>query len=44
MLNNKSEIGAGIFLFLFASVFFVQALGYDYLGSLGPGPGFFQLG
>ncbi|MEH6946136.1 tripartite tricarboxylate transporter TctB family protein [Bacillus sp. JJ634] len=42
VLNNKSEIGAGVFLFLFASVFFVQALGYEYLGSLGPGPGFFS--
>ncbi|QGQ45614.1 tripartite tricarboxylate transporter TctB family protein [Metabacillus sediminilitoris] len=42
MLNNKSEMGAGIFLFLFASVFFVQALGFEYLGSLGPGPGFFS--
>lgn len=42
MLNYKSEMGAGIFLFLFASVFFVQALGYEYLGSLGPGPGFFS--
>lgn len=42
MINNKSEMGAGILLFIFASVFFVQALGYEYWGSLGPGPGFFS--
>ncbi|WP_338450645.1 tripartite tricarboxylate transporter TctB family protein [Niallia oryzisoli] len=42
MVRNKGEMGAGIFLFLFSSVFFVQALGYEYSGSLGPGPGFFS--
>lgn len=42
MIRKNKEIWAGIFLFLFASIFFLQALRYEYLGPLGPGPGFFS--
>jgi putative tricarboxylic transport membrane protein len=43
MKRMNRGVWAGIFILLFALLFFLQSLAFPYIGPLGPGPGFFPV-